>query len=267
MTLPVRNARLKLSQGQLFWREVGHGKTLIFLHDAWEDGNQWMFVVEQLSATQHCIVPDLLGCGESDRPRVTYSVELQVECLTELAETLRLKKVWLVGKGLGGWIAASWALRHPELVQGLVLLSPEGVAVTEGSGRWRWARALTARLPITLWLLQLLSPVARFMGKKRLDDLLQQRKVWRRSPGACQILFNRRAVAIRAEQLNDRMEWLKSPTLLLLGDRASALTRSLIRAYTAAPNAQIQEIAGGDDLLLQEAGAIAEQIHQFVVKS
>jgi pimeloyl-ACP methyl ester carboxylesterase len=38
------NSRRKLSQGLLFWREAGKGIPVIFLHGAWNDSSQWVFV-------------------------------------------------------------------------------------------------------------------------------------------------------------------------------------------------------------------------------
>lgn len=264
MALPIRNARLKLSQGRLFWREVGEGTTLLFLHDAWNDGNSWLPLIEDLSADYHCIVPDLFGFGESERPKRRYSVELQVECLMELLETLRRKQVVIVGQGLGGWIAARMGLQHPELVRSLILLSPEGIEVREARGRWTWARLLMAQPPVAFWLLQGVAPIARLLKSSRVADLLQLRKQWRQSPVACKLLFQRRPRAIRAEQVQDSIGWLKVPLLLVLGDRASSLSVALTRAYAAAPESRLIEVCGGDELSDLDGAAIADAIRQWL---
>ena len=44
-------------------------------------------------------------------------------------QAVKLEKVYLVGHSLGGWIAASYALKYPEKIDGLVLLAPEGVKI------------------------------------------------------------------------------------------------------------------------------------------
>jgi len=124
-----RNSRRKLSQGLLFWREAGEGTPVVLLHGAWDDSSQWLSVMETLSQSFHCFAPDLLGFGESDRPQIHHSIDLQVECIAEFLQALRLEKVYLVGHSLGGWIAASYALQYAEQVEGLVLLAPEGVEV------------------------------------------------------------------------------------------------------------------------------------------
>ena len=148
MPLPLRNARIRLTQGQIFWREVGQD-TIVFLHGAWEDSSQWVPLIERLSAEYHCLVPDLLGFGESERPGVHYSIGLEVACLAEHLEALKLRRVYLVGHSLGGWIAMSYALKYQEQVEGVVLLAPEGVQA-EGLGR-RWWQAKLLRLPMVGW--------------------------------------------------------------------------------------------------------------------
>ena len=101
-----RNSRRKISQGLLFWREIGVGAPIIFLHGAWDDSSQWLSVMDLLGQNFHCFAPDLLGFGESEYPHVHYSVDLQVECLRELLQALNLERVTFVGHYLGGWVAA-----------------------------------------------------------------------------------------------------------------------------------------------------------------
>jgi hypothetical protein len=43
-----RNSRRKLSQGLLFWREIGNGIPVVFLHGAWNDSSEWVAVMESL---------------------------------------------------------------------------------------------------------------------------------------------------------------------------------------------------------------------------
>lgn len=266
MTLPIRNSRIRLSQGQLFWREVGQGTVLVFLHGSWNDGSQWLPLVEHLSRNYHCLAPDLLGFGESERPKLHYSIELQVECLAEYLEALKLRQIYLVGHSLGGWIASSYALRFPDQVKGLILLSPEGVQPEGKSNRWQWSRWLTGQPPLALWLLQLLLPFAKVFGwREWIERSLQLRQKLMRSPVACKLLFNRRAAEIRAELLPaDQISWLKLPILILQG-QDDAVTIHNHQVFAQAPQAELKVISSFDsDLLQTEAKVIANEIRQFI---
>jgi len=87
---------------------------------------------------------DLFGRGFSDRPATRYSIDLFVDQLTGLLEALRLTRpVNLIGLSLGGPIAATFTLQHPERVNKLVLIDPAGARPISLSPVYR-----VAKLPI-----------------------------------------------------------------------------------------------------------------------
>ena len=258
---------MRLSQGQIFWREVGNGPAVIFLHGTWSDGRQWLSVVESLSLNYHCFVPDLLGFGESEKPNVHYSIQLEVECLQEYLEALGLRQVYLVGHSLGGWIAASYALKYLERVRGLVLLSPEGVRIERMGRRWWWARRLLLG-PIMLFeLLRSLSLVAKLQGwQEKIEQALQRRQQLQRSSTACKLLFQRRQSEIAAELLQERLPWLKIPVLILQGGQDTPIAQALAQTYAdLVPAAQLQGISQGENDLPQLLpDIVAQHIRDFI---
>jgi pimeloyl-ACP methyl ester carboxylesterase len=72
---------------------------------------------------------DRYGLGYSDRLRgIRYDADLFDRQLLELVGKLKVKTpLTLVGFSLGGNIAVIFAERHPELVKGLILVSPGGL--------------------------------------------------------------------------------------------------------------------------------------------
>jgi pimeloyl-ACP methyl ester carboxylesterase len=269
MYLSLCNSRIKLSVGQIFWREIGSGPDVVFLHGSWEDSAQWLPVIEHLSTDHHCIAPDLLGFGESapDSRKIHYSVELEVEFLADYLETLKLRQFYIVAHSLGGWIAANYAIKHSDRVLGLVLLAPEGVKAGYLKQRWFWAGCFGI-LPYTiLRIVRSLSPLAKICGgKKNIDRLLQFKQGLIKSPTTAKILFQRRRVEIQGELLDTRLSELKIPMLILQGAEDTAITLSLSQSYTAlAPNAEMQIVSNGGSNLLQEMPEIiAQYIRKFV---
>jgi pimeloyl-ACP methyl ester carboxylesterase len=267
MDLTLRNSRIKLPLGQVFWREVGQGPILLFLHGSWCDGSQWLPVIEPLSQDYHCFAPDLLGFGESKQPNLHYSIQLEVECLLQYLEALHIPEVYLIGHSLGGWIAASYALKYLTQVRGLVLLAPEGIQTEGQRESWRWERWLVGRPPLVYGVLRSLFPLARLFGfHKRIEQALWHRQKLNSSPTACQLLFRRRRSEIQAELLQEQLDVLTVPTLILQGgkDTPEAIARS--QAYAdKTPNAQLQIIDdGGHDLPEALPGLVAQYIHDFV---
>ncbi|MEP7137424.1 MAG: alpha/beta hydrolase, partial [Chloroflexota bacterium] len=58
---------------------------------------------------------DLFGRGFSDRPHMDYNLDLFIEQLSDLLDTLRFTPpVNLIGLSMGGLIASAFTVRHPE---------------------------------------------------------------------------------------------------------------------------------------------------------
>ncbi|BAZ53083.1 alpha/beta hydrolase fold protein [Nostoc sp. NIES-4103] len=262
-----RNSRRKLSQGLLFWRESGEGTPVIFLHGAWKDSSQWLSVIESLSQNFHCFAPDLLGFGESENPNVHHSIDLHVECIAELLQALKLEKVYLVGHSLGGWIAASYALKYPEQVHGLVLLAPEGVEVEGQKKSWQKMRQLLNRSPIFFKLLRSLRPLTKILGlHEKIEKDWQMRQELLQYPTACKLLFQRQQPEIEAEFLQNRLHFMQVPVLILQGgqDLLDAVVKS--QTYTQLiPQVEFKMIPhAGNDLPESSAGVVAGDIQDFI---
>lgn len=89
---------------------------------------------------------DWLGMGRSSRPpyqlprrhltieeRAAAAENFFLEGLEQWREKMRVDKMVLVGHSLGGYLSTAYALRHPERVSRLVLISPVGIP----EGSWR----------------------------------------------------------------------------------------------------------------------------------
>lgn len=251
MPLLFRNSRIRLTPGQIFWREVGQGCPVIFLHGGQHDSSQWLPLLEKLGHRYHCFAPDLLGFGDSENPKVHYSIQLQVECLEAYLEALHLESVYLVGHSLGAWIAASYALQHRDRVAGLALISPLGVAHNSDRTCWNLERWLVN--PLTPLLLHGLTPFARLLRLgKRLKALRERRANLLQFPTFCKLLFRRRATEISAELLDNRLEFLQTPLLVIQGaqEHQKQIAASQIYAKLAT-DAKFSLINQGDRHLLE----------------
>jgi pimeloyl-ACP methyl ester carboxylesterase len=262
-----RNSRIKLSQGLLFWREVGEGIPVIFLHGSWNEGSQWVPVMELLSLDFHCFTPDLLGFGESDIPDIHYSIDLQVEYLGEFLQSLKLESVYLVGHSLGGWVAASYALKYPENVRGLVLLAPEGAATEAKEKHLQQMQNLLQRSEFTFTLLRLLRPIAKLFGWKiNVNEEWKLRRKIDEFPTACELLYQRQKPEIYAEYLETRLHFMQPPVLILQGSKDSQEALGVSQVYAQLiPKASFKNIAHGENDLPQKfSGVVSEEIRDFI---
>lgn len=100
---------------------------LLMLHGIGDSSESWLGVMEALAEGHAVVAPDLLGHGESDKPRADYSAAAFANGMRDLVEVLGLGAVTVVGHSLGGGVAAQFAYQYPERVERLVLVAPGGV--------------------------------------------------------------------------------------------------------------------------------------------
>ncbi|MBV5257627.1 alpha/beta hydrolase [Synechococcus moorigangaii CMS01] len=217
----VRNSRLRLSQGQIFWRETGQGEAIAFIHREYSEGSQWLDFFENLGQNYHCFAPDLLGFGDSDPTVPVQSIQWQSEVLAEFFNQLNLKKIYLVGDALGAWVAARYALNNPEQIQGLILLSPGGFEAPNNAG-YLLEKCLLWPIPILPWCLKVFSPLGKIMGLgQRIQKVLDYREQLLESPASRWLLFQRHANEIQAEYLSRELSQVNVPTLIIGGDQVT----------------------------------------------
>lgn len=82
-------------------------------------------MVDDLARDYRLILVDRPGSGYSTRaPGASARLRVQVEAIAELIRHLKLESPLIVGHSLGGALALSLALNHPDVVGGLALVAP-----------------------------------------------------------------------------------------------------------------------------------------------
>jgi pimeloyl-ACP methyl ester carboxylesterase len=106
--------------------KTGTGPALLLLHGLGCDHRTWDPVLPRLSRHFTVIAPDLLGHGQSDKPRGDYSVAGYANGMRDLLTVLGIDKVTVVGHSLGGGVAMQFAYQFPERTDRLFLVAPGG---------------------------------------------------------------------------------------------------------------------------------------------
>jgi len=123
---PAAGKFLDISGVHLHYREWGEGKPLVLLH-----GNGTMVqdfeisgLITLLAREYRVVAFDRPGFGHTDRPRNrVWGPEAQSELFWHAIGRLGLEHAIVIGHSWGTMVALALALRHPESVRGLVLLS------------------------------------------------------------------------------------------------------------------------------------------------
>ncbi|MBV8087827.1 MAG: alpha/beta hydrolase [Chloroflexi bacterium] len=107
--------------------EAGAGRPLVFLHDTF--GNRWTAGHTNLSARFKVIAPSMPGFEHTDDLKGIDGPEDVVFWLSDLLGELGLNRPILAGGGLGGWMAAEFAVRYPERIGALIVIGAYGLQV------------------------------------------------------------------------------------------------------------------------------------------
>lgn len=106
---------------------TGQGPALVLLHGIGDSAQTWRDVIPTLAQRYTVIAPDLLGHGQSDKPRGDYSVAAHANDMRDLLKILGIERVTVVGHSLGGGVAMQFVYQYPTVCERLVLVSSGGV--------------------------------------------------------------------------------------------------------------------------------------------
>ncbi|NJM47351.1 MAG: alpha/beta fold hydrolase [Alkalinema sp. RU_4_3] len=146
---------------------VGEGPPVLMLHGFLGDRTCWQPLVDGVSDQYCCVSLDLLGFGASGQPQIRYDVPTEVAFVEAVRSHLGLEQLYLVGHSFGGWVAAAYAIAHPERVRGLLLAAPAGIRDDEFCGRYDYLRPLLTGGPWIDWGLRLAGLVAPCLARPR----------------------------------------------------------------------------------------------------
>lgn len=108
-------------------REIGTAPTLLLLHGLACDRHTWDPIWDELAERYTLLAPDMLGHGESDKPRGDYSPGGYANGMRDLCTVLGIDRVTVVGHSFGGAVAMQFAYQYPERTERLVLVDPGGL--------------------------------------------------------------------------------------------------------------------------------------------
>lgn len=99
--------------------------SIILLHGFPESHRTWRHVAPELARDYRVLVPDQRGFGGSDRPEGVqhYRSEHTIADIFALADAYGIDRFTLVGHDWGGAISWTAALKHPERLDGLVIVN------------------------------------------------------------------------------------------------------------------------------------------------
>lgn len=208
------------------------GRTVLLVHGFSASLHTWEPWVRELSGAHRLVSIDLPGHGLTRTPvGYTPSMEAYADTVAQVIEELNLPSLTVVGSSMGGNVAWQLALRHPDKVEGLVLVAASGWPDPRVAKDPKDDPAVFRLMRDPFW-----GPVMRDLDSTALtrqglrasfadpalatDEMVARYVTLSRAPGRRTLILKLSTdVRDRTPATPERMAQIKTPTLVLHGEK------------------------------------------------
>lgn len=263
-------ATIPVAGGQIAYRRIGSGRPLLVLNGFAATSADWdPSFIDGLAPFNELILLDNRGIGGSSDNGQPFDIGQLADDAAHVIETLGFEQANVIGWSMGGFIAQALALRHPDYVDKLILLSTHpGGSDTDRALPAVWSQLIdTSGTPHeqARRLLFLLFPdeVAETVYRQFGDIVAAAR---------AQIsveLVNRQASAMDAWHRNgvaSQVREIRMPVLIATGTKDIVIPASnSLKLVNAIPGAWLAQFPqGGHAFMAQYPRPLADLINSFL---
>lgn len=259
----------------LYYEIHGSGKPLVLISGVGYGAWFWHKILPGLAEHYQVVIFDNRGAGKSDKPPGPYTIPMMAADTAGLLDALELTAVYLLGHSLGGFIAQELVVTHPDLVSKLILASTNHGGMKVIPITQEAMEVLTNREGDPLELVRRGIAIACTPGfvERQLEivqDLINYRFT---NPVPvlqyqAQVAAGAGMAALSDEQVQQRMESIQVPTLVLFGEYDRVVPPGNAALLTSKiPNAEAKIIpATGHIFPIEDPTATVNAVHAFLSK-
>jgi pimeloyl-ACP methyl ester carboxylesterase len=115
--------RIEIDGREVNYAELGEGPALVFVHGLGASWQSWLENMPDLARDHRVVAMDLPGFGWSEMPGRDISIEYFGHWTCKLLDELGIESAAVVGNSMGGFVGAELAIRHPQRVERLAVVS------------------------------------------------------------------------------------------------------------------------------------------------
>jgi len=147
------SVKVEVNDINIYYEIHGEGEPLLLIEGLGYSSWMWFKQIPAFSREFKVIVFDNRGVGNTDKPDSEYTIETMADDAAGLLKALGLDSAHVLGVSMGGFIAQELALKYPDMVRSLVLISTsfggEG-SMPRGSNFWNTFIKLWGLMPNVL---------------------------------------------------------------------------------------------------------------------
>lgn len=112
--------------GKIFYTKKGTGTPILLIHDLTSSSSdlEWKELVNQLSERHTVYTLDLIGCGRSDKPNITYTNFLYVELISDFIKNVIKHKTDIIATGNSSSFSIMACYSDNQLFNNMILINP-----------------------------------------------------------------------------------------------------------------------------------------------
>ena len=115
--------------GKIGYKKQGTGNPILLVHDlnVCSSSYEWNRIIDTLSKTNTVYAIDLLGCGLSERPLLTYTNYLYVQLLTDFIKQVIGEKTDVIASGHSSSFTIMACANDESLINRVILVNPDDI--------------------------------------------------------------------------------------------------------------------------------------------
>lgn len=227
-TMSMKNGYASVNGMEMYYEIYGDGKPLLLIHGGGSTiQSNFEKIIPLLAKNRKVIAIELQAHGRSSDRNADLSFEQDANDVAEFLKGLKIDKIDVLGFSNGGTSTLQFAIRHPQMLNKMVLCSP--LAKRNGMPDWFWG----------------------FMAKAHLDNMpnaLKQAylKVAKDSNGL-QVMHDRDAKRmVNFKDIPDeQLQNIQQATLIIVGDKDVVIPEHALELHRMLKNSQLAIIPGG----------------------
>lgn len=112
--------------GNVFYTKTGEGSPILLIHDLTtsSSGYEWCEIIDELSKKHTVYTLDLLGCGRSDKPNLTYTNFLYVQMISDFIKNVIGHKTDVIVTGDSSPFVVTACANDNSLFNKIIMINP-----------------------------------------------------------------------------------------------------------------------------------------------
>lgn len=250
--------------------------TLVLLHGILASHRYWEDIVPLLSERNQIVALDLLGFGNSPKPKAAYSVQDHLRAIdATLAVAIPAdERLVLVGHSMGSILSLNFADLHPKRIRALVLIAPP--IITSEDDLIEDMKASTSSIMVTMTFSKFwgglvckiheLAPLLMYPFVRIFESDLPAhvaadatRHTWEAFSGSLDHV-------LREQRFEDLIRKIPNIPILIISAKDDSHTKKAVLEKLSAghPNIQLQWVEGRHNFPLKQPKVTADMVKNFL---